>query len=112
MAGAERMFSSPAAGSLADLTALAARDRLAAGALDATGLTAACLQRCAERDGDIRAWTHLDQQLAMGQADRLDTQRRAGHPIGPLHGVPMTVKDSFMTEGCITTSRPRVISDR
>ncbi len=97
MAGAERMVSNSTTGGLADLTALAARDRLAAGALDVTGLTAACLQRCAERDGDIGAWTHLDRSLAMGQADRLDTQRRAGRPIGPLHGLPVGVKDIIDT---------------
>ena len=28
----------------------------------------------------------------------------AGDDLGPLHGVPMTIKDSFQTEGCITTS--------
>ena len=97
MAGAEQMATDPVDIGLADLTALAARDRLVSGALDATELTAACLQRCAERDDDIQAWTCLDRRLAMGQAEMLDAQRRSGRPVGPLHGLPVGIKDIIDT---------------
>ena len=60
-------------------------------------MTAACLQRIDERDGDIQAWTHLDPRLAMAQAEMLDTNRRAGRSIGPLHGLPVGIKDIIDT---------------
>jgi Asp-tRNA(Asn)/Glu-tRNA(Gln) amidotransferase A subunit family amidase len=97
MAGVEQRAPGPSDSSLADLTALAARERLAGGALDASELTAACLQRCGERDPGIRAWTYLDARLATAQAERLDQYRRAGHAIGPLHGLPVGLKDIIDT---------------
>ncbi|MGH3665727.1 MAG: amidase [Egibacteraceae bacterium] len=51
------------------------------------------LARIAERDPVVHAWAHLDPDLARGQADALD---RDG-PRGPLHGLPVGVKDIIDT---------------
>lgn len=82
---------------LADLDALTARERLASGALRAVELTVASLRRIAERDGSVQAWAYLDDQLALAQAERLDTHRQTGQPLGPLHGLPVGVKDIIDT---------------
>ncbi len=82
----------------AELTALEARDRLANGALDAIDLTRACLRRIAEREPLIRAWTTIDEPLALARAETLDAWRRSGHPVGPLHGLPIGLKDIIDTE--------------
>lgn len=68
-------------------------ERLAAGALSARDAVEACLSRIAERDGEIRAFAHLDADHARAQADAVDRHRKAGRAIGPLHGVPVALKD-------------------
>ena len=72
-------------------------ERLAAGAISARAVTEACLARIAERDGTIRAFAHCDPDHALAQADALDRHRKAGRPIGPLHGVAVAVKDIIDT---------------
>ena len=81
----------------ADLTATELAPKLAGGEVRALELTEACLKRISERDGDIEAWVHLDPDHARAQAKSLDEQREAGRPIGPLHGLPVGVKDIFDT---------------
>jgi len=68
-------------------------ERLAAGAVSAREVTEACLSRIAERDGEIRAFAHIDFVYARAQADAVDRHRKAGRPVGPLHGIPVAVKD-------------------
>ena len=82
---------------LADLTALQARDEIARGAAKAVEMVAACLERIAEREPAVQAWAHLDPDHAMRQAEALDRHRATGRPIGPLHGVPVGVKDIIDT---------------
>ena len=54
----------------------------------------ACLARIAEREDVVRAWAFLDPDLALAQARACDT---ATAPVGPLHGVPVGIKDIFDT---------------
>jgi len=61
--------------------------------LSAEELMRACLDRAAERDGEVRAFAHLDPDAALAQARALD----AGTVRGPLHGLPLGVKDLFDT---------------
>jgi Asp-tRNA(Asn)/Glu-tRNA(Gln) amidotransferase A subunit family amidase len=56
-----------------------------------------CLKRVAEADGEVQAWAFLDRDYAMRQAEAADEQRRDGRPVGPLHGVPIGIKDVFDT---------------
>ena len=79
------------------MTALAARDEIARGACKAVELVAACLERIAQREPDVQAWAHLDPDHAMRQAKAADAYRASGRPIGPLHGVPVGVKDIIDT---------------
>ena len=57
----------------------------------------ACLARIAEVDGQIQAWAFLDPEYALTQARAADQRRLSGAPIGPLHGVPVAIKDIFAT---------------
>lgn len=77
--------------------AVALRDRLASGATRAAEVAEACLARVREREGDVHAWEFLDPDHVLRQAGRLDRQRTAGRPIGPLHGVPVALKDIIDT---------------
>ena len=62
-------------------------------------------------DTDVNAVVHWDLERARAAADAADAAVAAGHELGPLHGVPMTIKDSFQTEGCITTSGAPELAD-
>ena len=62
-------------------------------------------------DGSINAIVRRDLDRARAAADAADAAVLAGHELGPLHGVPMTIKDSFQTEGCITTSGAPELAD-
>ena len=57
-----------------------------------------------ERLGSFRAVVTLDADRALAEARRRDAERATGARRGPLHGLPVTVKDSFETEGLLTTS--------
>ncbi|MCZ6507813.1 MAG: amidase, partial [Acidobacteria bacterium] len=61
------------------------------------------LERIEAVNGDLNAVVQLDGDRALAQARRADAALAAGQSLGPLHGVPMTIKDSFDTEGVIST---------
>ncbi len=54
--------------------------------------------------GPVNAVVTLDGERALAEARRCDEERGRGDRRGPLHGLPVTVKDSFETEGIRTTS--------
>jgi Asp-tRNA(Asn)/Glu-tRNA(Gln) amidotransferase A subunit family amidase len=68
------------------------------GSISAEQLTEACLARVREADRAIEAWAYLDPEHALKQARARDQDRREGRPAGPLHGVPVGIKDIFDTE--------------
>ena len=84
------------------LPVLELRDRLASGALSALDLTQACIARIAAREPDVAAWAWFDSDHACDQARALDAQRVTGLPIGPLHGLPVGIKDIIDTAGIPT----------
>jgi Asp-tRNA(Asn)/Glu-tRNA(Gln) amidotransferase A subunit family amidase len=67
------------------------------GRITSAELVEACLARVAEVDPGIEAWAHLDRDHALNQAKLLDEHRRHGRATGPLHGVPIGIKDIFDT---------------
>jgi Asp-tRNA(Asn)/Glu-tRNA(Gln) amidotransferase A subunit family amidase len=67
------------------------------GAIGAEQLTEACLARVREADAEVQAWTFLDPEHAVTLARARDTERREGNATGPLHGIPVGIKDIFDT---------------
>jgi Asp-tRNA(Asn)/Glu-tRNA(Gln) amidotransferase A subunit family amidase len=72
-------------------------DWLKRGDINALDLMNACLDRIAAREPEVKAWAFLDAEGAREQARRADERRAAGQPLGPLHGLPIGVKDVFDT---------------
>lgn len=70
---------------------------IAAGRISAADLVADCLSRIREVDNRIEAWAFLDPDHAMAQARAADEHRALGRILGPLHGVPVGIKDIFDT---------------
>jgi aspartyl-tRNA(Asn)/glutamyl-tRNA(Gln) amidotransferase subunit A len=97
----------PSPGPLTD-----ARDAVAAGRTTATALLDATLAAIAERDGELHAIVDLRADAARSEADRRDRALEAGAPPGPLHGVPLTVKDVIDVAGFATRAGSAAYHDR
>jgi Asp-tRNA(Asn)/Glu-tRNA(Gln) amidotransferase A subunit family amidase len=82
---------------LTDLTASEAAAEIARGALSAEEYVGACLDRIAAAESSAQAFAHLDADHAIAQARALDRQKGEGLRIGPLHGIPVGIKDIFDT---------------
>src|SRR5213593_1515401 len=67
------------------------------GVISSVELVEACLARVREVDADIQAWAFLDPEHALAQARAADEFRLSGQPTGPLHGVPVGIKDIIDT---------------
>lgn len=83
-----------------DLQRLSATDAAALvrdGRVTSTALVTAALDRIVRRDPEIRAWAYLDPDHALEQAARADEARAEGLRLGPLHGVPVGIKDVIDT---------------
>ncbi len=83
--------------SLCRMGAAEASEAIAAGKVSSEELTRACLDQIEKLEPTIRAWTHLDPAHAVAQARAADAVRARGRAVGPLHGVPIGIKDIFDT---------------
>ena len=77
-----------------ELTASEAVARMRRGELSVEEMAEACLARVAARDDAVRGWAYLDPEAVRAKARALD----AAPVKGPLHGVPVAVKDVILTE--------------
>ncbi|MGB0694639.1 MAG: amidase [Rhodospirillaceae bacterium] len=75
------------------LDAPALRDRIASGSLSVRQVAEAYLARITDRAEPSAAWAWLDPDFIRQQAEALDRHRAAGHPLGPLHGLPIALQD-------------------
>jgi Asp-tRNA(Asn)/Glu-tRNA(Gln) amidotransferase A subunit family amidase len=79
------------------LSATEAARLIRGGVISSEQLVEACLARVREADAQVQAWAFLDPDHARAQARAADELRLAGQPTGPLHGVPVAIKDIFDT---------------
>ena len=79
------------------MSALDAVDAIRTGAITAEMLAAACIERVHSVDADVQAWAYFDPEYVLTQARAADEKRREGLPMGPLHGVPVAIKDIIDT---------------
>ncbi len=79
------------------LSALQLRDRIASGELSAVKVAEAYLEQIRLREPQVRAFAWFDPGFVLHQAREADRFRAAGRPIGPLHGVPVALKDIIDT---------------
>jgi Asp-tRNA(Asn)/Glu-tRNA(Gln) amidotransferase A subunit family amidase len=79
------------------LSLAAAAADIREGRLSSAELVADCLKRVEELEPTVQAWAFLDRDHAMRQAEAADLHRKEGKAPGPLHGLPVGVKDIFDT---------------
>ena len=80
------------------LGAAEAADKIRGGLLSSEDLVSACLDQIARLEEQVGAWAFIDRQLALQQAREADQTIKAGQPVGPLHGVPVGIKDIIDTK--------------
>ncbi|MCP3911691.1 MAG: amidase [Actinomycetia bacterium] len=92
-------------------TTIETASAIARGEVSSRELLDAALDRVSRLDGPVNAVVALDADRARAAAEEADAAVARGDVLGPLHGVPITVKDSFQTEGLVTTSGAPELAD-
>jgi aspartyl-tRNA(Asn)/glutamyl-tRNA(Gln) amidotransferase subunit A len=95
-----------------NLTIDAARREIAAGSLSALELTRAYLERIERLNPRVNAFITVTAESALAQARALDAELAAGRSRGPLHGIPIALKDNIDTAGIRTTAASALFADR
>ncbi len=99
----------PAEGLIDQLDLSACAAAIADGSLTSEAITAATLARIAARDPALRAMLHVEHDGAMERARSIDLLRAKGKAIGPLGGVPVTVKDMISVVGMPLTAASKIL---
>jgi aspartyl-tRNA(Asn)/glutamyl-tRNA(Gln) amidotransferase subunit A len=97
---------------LSELSLAEASARLRAGSVTSTQLVEACLARIQIYNPKINAFITVLREQALKQAKDADADLRAGKSHGPLHGIPIALKDNIDTAGIRTTAASAVFDDR
>jgi len=87
---------------------LHAAESLRARRVSSVELTTAALARIDRHNPSLKAFITVTPEQALEQARQADSERAAGQDRGPLHGIPVAVKDLFFTRGVRTTAGSKV----
>jgi aspartyl-tRNA(Asn)/glutamyl-tRNA(Gln) amidotransferase subunit A len=90
----------------APITARGVRDLIQSGKTTAEAVCRAALDRIAALDGSLHAFLHVDAERAIAKARALDA---LDAPAGPLHGVPVALKDNMTVAGMPTTAGSKIL---
>ena len=98
-------------GNLCAKSAVELAELLRAGELTAVQLVEAHLDRIGAVNRHVNALVTIDEAGALARARELDVIAKAGRFVGPVHGIPLVVKDTFPTAGLRTTYCSRPFAD-
>ena len=93
------------------LSATELGEKIAAGEISSVDATEAYLDRIAQLDGNYASYITVTAERAREDARRADAEIAAGNRRGPLHGVPVAVKDQFDTAGILTTNGSTILGE-
>jgi aspartyl-tRNA(Asn)/glutamyl-tRNA(Gln) amidotransferase subunit A len=96
---------------LNSLTLAGAAERLLRREISAVELTEACLERIAETEPKLHAFITVSDEEARREAAAADERLRSGKPLSLLDGIPLALKDVFITRGVRTTAASRILED-
>src|SRR3984885_3465187 len=87
-----------------------ASENLRARKISSVELTQACIDRIHTFNPKIDAWITVMREQAMAQAKALDKEQAGGHWRGPLHGIPIGLKDNIEAAGVRTTAGSKTLA--
>src|SRR6516164_7958144 len=85
---------------------------IAARRLSPVDIVDAMLKRIESADGKLHAFVEVYEKEARLAAEAADRAVRSGHAVGPLHGIPIALKDLIEIEGRVTTGGSQVWRER
>ena len=94
-----------------ELTAAEAARAIAGRQITAIELAEACLERIDALDDRLRAWVYVDRETVLADAKAADAAVSGNRTLGPLHGVPIGMKDIYYTAGIPTRAGSEVYKD-
>src|SRR5437867_1391897 len=97
---------------LATLTLAAASDRVRKKAISPVELAKDCLQRIERLNPRLNAYITVTAEAALSHARKLEAETQRGRWRGPLHGIPIALKDNIDTAGVRTAAASAVFDDR
>ncbi len=106
------LWAQPGSTPLHALSCTEAAARIRRRELTATDLLQALLARIDQLNPKLNAFITVARESALREAAALDAEAAAGHVRGPLHGVPLAIKDNIDTAGIRTTVGSLVFDDR
>jgi aspartyl-tRNA(Asn)/glutamyl-tRNA(Gln) amidotransferase subunit A len=102
----------PAGGPLTGLSLTEASSKIHDRSVTPTELTKAVLERIDVYDSKLNSYITVMREEALQQAAKLDAEQKAGKFRGPLHGIPIAIKDNVDTAGTRTTAASEVFQTR
>jgi aspartyl-tRNA(Asn)/glutamyl-tRNA(Gln) amidotransferase subunit A len=99
------------AGSICDLDLGDVSEALAARRISSVEATEAYLERIARHDGVLQAYITVMRDAALSRARAADAEQSRGSRRGPLHGVPLALKDLVAVAGVRMTGGSEVLAD-
>ena len=96
---------------LNELSVVEAAAQIREGTVSPVALAEALLAQIDALDGDLQAWVTIDRDAVLATARQREAEVQSGASLGPIHGVPVGLKDIFYTEGMLTACGSKVYSD-
>jgi aspartyl-tRNA(Asn)/glutamyl-tRNA(Gln) amidotransferase subunit A len=93
------------------LTIAAAAEQIRTHQLSPVELVRSCLRRIDQLESRLHAWVTVDRDGALATARRCEEEIQRGQYCGPLHGIPIGIKDIFYTTGLKTTAGSPIYAD-
>lgn len=96
---------------LYELSLAEAANKIKSGELSPVDLAEALLNRIDQLEPSLKAWVYLDREAVLTEARAKEAALESGEQMGPLHGVPIGLKDIYYTAGIPTTACSKVYAD-
>lgn len=96
---------------LKKLTLQEIAERIRSGQTSPSEIVRLLLDQIRRTDEKLKAYVTICEESALRLAEAAELQVRAGHDLGPLHGIPISIKDLFETEGIRTTCGSKLMQD-
>ena len=98
-------------GELFNLTVAEAAESMWRRELTSQALAESLLSRIERLEPGLKAWVTIDREKVLGAAQECDRELAGKGPRGPLHGIPVGIKDIFYTEGMKTEAGSKIYAD-